>query len=217
MGALAEGTKNVTAIELTRRQEIKRSGEEAHPSGAANGMEKEIADIDARMKERSKEAQDERNAEDDVGVGGIRESRDNLGVKNSEQECRNGENEADERSRCADIEEGARGPDWGADENERSKSANKCGSGNEKRIAGANMVMTTSEKMAELMCQEDRHECQGEREAAQEASRMAIEEREGANKLIDRDGLIVRVGGGKLCAGSEASAQREKKQHEGEN
>jgi hypothetical protein len=53
------------------------------------------------------------------------------------------------------------------------------------------MVMTTSEKMAELMRQKDRHECQGEWETAQEASRMAIEEREGANKLIDRDGLIV--------------------------
>jgi hypothetical protein len=191
MGTGTERTKNVTAIELTRRQEIKRSGEEPHPSGAAYRMEEEIADIDARMKERSKEAQDERNAEDDIGMGGIRKSGDNFGVENSIQECGNGEYEADERPRCADIEEGARGPDWGADENERSKSTDQCGSGNEKRIAGPNMVMTTSEKMAKLMRQKDRHECQGEREAAQEASRMAIEEREGANKLINRDGLIV--------------------------
>ncbi len=124
-------------------------------------------------------------------MSGVRKSRDNFGVKNSIQECGNGENEADEWSRCADIEEGARGADWRADENERSKSADQCRSGNEKRIAGANMVMTTSEKMAELMRQKDRHQCQGEREAAQQASRMAIEEREGANKLIDRDGLIV--------------------------
>ena len=191
MGTGVEGAKNVTAIELTRRKEIERSGEEPHPSGAANGMEEETSGVDAGMKDCCKEAQDERNAEDDVRVGGIRKSGDNFGVKNSIQECGNRENEADERPRCADIEEGARGPDWGADENERSKSANKCGSGNEKRIAGANMVMTTSEKMAELMRQEDRHECQGEREAAKEASRMAIEEREGADKLIDRDGLIV--------------------------
>jgi hypothetical protein len=33
---------------------------------------------------------------------------------------------------------------------------------------------------------------------------MAIEERKGANELIDRYGLIVRVGGGKLRAGGEA-------------
>lgn len=191
MGERAEGAKNVTAIELTRRQEIERSGEEPHPSRTAYGMQEEIADVNAGMKERSKEAQDERNAEDDVGVSGVRKSRDNFGVKNSIQECGNGENEADERARCANVEEGASGPDGGADENERSKSADQCGGGNEKRIAGANVVMAASEKMAELMRQEDRHECQGEREAAQEASRMAIEEREGANKLIDRDSLIV--------------------------
>ena len=45
---------------------------------------------------------------------------------------------------------------------------------------------------------------------------MAIEERKGANELIERDGLIVRVGGGKLRAGGEASAEREKKQRDGE-
>jgi len=191
MGARTEGTKNVTAIELTRGQEIERSGEEPDPSGAAYRMEEETSGVDAGMKDCCKETQDERNAEDDVGVSGVRKSRDNFGVKNSIQECGNSENEADERARRADIEQGARGPDWGADEDERSKSANKCGSGNEKRITGANMVMAASEKMAQLMRQEDRHECQGEREAAQEASRMAIEEREGANKLIDRDGLIV--------------------------
>jgi hypothetical protein len=211
MGARAEGTKNVAAIELTRRQEIERSGEEPDPSGAAYGMEEETSGVDAGMKDCCKEAQDERNAKNDVGVSGVRKSGNNFGVKNSIQECGNGENEADERARCADIEEGARGPDWGADENERSKSANQRGSWNEERVAGANVVMAASEKMAELMCQEDRHERQGEREAAQEASRMAIEERKGANKLIDRDGLIVRIGGGKLRAGGEASAQREKK------
>jgi hypothetical protein len=67
------------------------------------------------------------------------------------------------------------------------------------------MVMAAGEEMTKFMRQKNRHERQGEREAAQERSRMAIEERKGANELIDRDGLIVRVGGGKLRAGGEAS------------
>jgi hypothetical protein len=126
-------------------------------------------------------------------------------MESSINECRNGENEADKRTRCADIEEGACRTDRGSDENECSKGSDESGSGDEERIAGANMVMAAGEEMTKFMRQKNRHERQGEREAAQERSRMAIEERKGANELIDRDGLIVRVGGGKLRAGGEAS------------
>ncbi len=155
MSARTQRTQNVAAIELTGRQEIERSSEEPDPSGAAYRVEKEIADVDAGMKDRGKEVQDEGNAEDDVGVSGIRESWNNFGVENSKDERGNGENEADERAGCADIEEGARSPNGGSNENECAKSANQCGSGNEEWVAGANMVMAAGEKMAEFMRQKD--------------------------------------------------------------
>jgi hypothetical protein len=151
MGARTEGTKNVAAIELARRQEIERSREEPDPGGAADGMEKETAGVDTGMNDGCEEAQDERNAEDDLGVSGIRESGNNLGMEDSINECRNGENEADKRARRADIEEGACGTDRGSDENECAKSADERRSGDEEGVAGANMVMAAGEEMTKFM------------------------------------------------------------------
>jgi hypothetical protein len=98
MGACAEGTKNVAAIQLTRRKEIERSSEKSDPGGAAHGMEEKIARGDTRMKDGGKEAEDQRNSEDDIGASGIRESGDNLGMEDSIDERRNSENKAHERS-----------------------------------------------------------------------------------------------------------------------
>jgi hypothetical protein len=66
MGARTEGAKNVAAIELACRQEIEGSREEPDPGGAADRMEEEAAGVDTGMKDGCEEAQDERNAEDDL-------------------------------------------------------------------------------------------------------------------------------------------------------
>jgi hypothetical protein len=47
MSALAEGAKNVAAIELRGRKKIEGGSEQSDPSGAANGMKQQIADADA--------------------------------------------------------------------------------------------------------------------------------------------------------------------------
>jgi hypothetical protein len=216
MSAPTKGTKNVTAIELARGQEIERGCEEPDPGGAADRVEEEVACVDAGMKDGCEEAQDKRNAEDDLGMSGIRESRNNSGVKNSIKERGNGQEEADERARRANVEQGARGANRGSDEDKGAKSADERGSRYEERVAGANVVMAASEEMAKLMRQKNCHERQGEWEAAQKGGGMAIEKCKGANELIDRDGLIVCVGGGKLRASGKASTQREKKERDGE-
>ena len=97
MGTRAEGTKNVTAIQLTRRKKIERSREKSDPGGAAHGMEEKLARGDARMKNGGEEAEDQWNSEDDVGVSGIRESGDDLGMEDSIDERGNGKNKAHKR------------------------------------------------------------------------------------------------------------------------
>ena len=158
MSARTQRTKDVAAIELARGQEIQRSGEEPDPGGAAYGMEKEIDGVYAGMKDGRKEMQEQWNAEDDVGMGGVRESGNNLGVENSVNQCGNGENEADQRARRADIEQGASGTDRRANKDKRAKGADESGSGNKEGVAGADMVMAAGEEMAKFMRQENRHE-----------------------------------------------------------
>ena len=216
MGARAEGTKNVAAIQLTRRKEIQRSGEKSDPGGAANGMKEKIADGNAWMKYRCEETEDQWNSEDDVGAGGIRESGDKLGVEDSIDERGNGEKKAYERARRADVEQGTGGADGRADQDECTESANERGSGDEERVARANVMMAAGKKMAEFVRQKNEEESEREGEAAQEGGRMAIEERQGANKFIDRDGLVLVIGNGKLSAGGETGTEGKQKEHNGE-
>jgi hypothetical protein len=75
--------------------------------------------------------------------------------------------------------------------------------------------MAAGKKMTKFMRQKNEEKSQREGEAAKEGGRMAIEERQGTNKFIDRDGLVVVVGSGKLSAGSEASTEGKEKQHNG--
>ena len=46
---------------------------------------------------------------------------------------------------------------------------------------------------------------------------MSVEESEGAEEFVERCGLIVSVGDGKLRASGQAGAEREKKERDGED
>jgi len=127
----------------------------------------------------------------------------------------NRQNETYERTRSSDVKECASGANRGTNKNERSKSAHERRKGNEKRVAGANVMMTTGKEMAELMREQDGEQSEGERQAGGKSWWVFVKKGEGAQKLIERNGLILRVGEGELGAGNEAGAKSEEKKNTG--
>jgi hypothetical protein len=67
-------------------------------------------------------------------------------------------------------------------------------------------MMAAGEKMAELMGQENGQESGREGKAGKKGYGIFVEQRESAEEFVERDGLIVSIGGGELRAGGEAGA-----------
>jgi len=76
-------------------------------------------------------------------------------------------------------------------------------------------MMTAGKEMAELMREQDGEQSEGERQAGGKSWWVFVKKGEGAQKLIERNGLILRVGEGELGAGNEAGAKSEEKENAG--
>ena len=77
-----------------------------------------------------------------------------------------------------------------------------------------NVVMSTGEKMRQLVGEQDREQGQRKRQTADQRGRLAVQEREGMKEFVEGKRLTVCVSNGELCAGYQASAQRKQKQRE---
>jgi len=141
-------------------------------------------------------------------VGGVGEAGNELGMEDAVEEGGNGEDEAGKRAGSADIKQGTFGEDGGANQDEGAEGAVQVGKGNEKRIGGANMVITAGEEMAEFMGEENEEKSKCEREASGEAEGVLVKESKGAEKFIGGERLVLSVGGGELGSGNEAGAER---------
>jgi len=104
MKACIEGAKDVAAIELTCGEEVEGGSEKSDPGSAADGVEQEGIRGRAWTKDGSEKTQQKRSAENDLGVGKVRDAGDDFGVEKAEDEGGNGENESHERAGSADIE-----------------------------------------------------------------------------------------------------------------
>jgi hypothetical protein len=62
-------------------------------------------------------------------------------------------------------------------------------------------MMTAGEEMAELMGEQNDKQSESEGQARSEGRRMFIKKREGVEKLVERNSLILRVRESKLSAG----------------
>jgi len=153
--ARTDGAKDVATIELSGGEEVQRSGEKAHPGGAADRVEQEGVRGCAWTKDGSEKTQQERSAENDFGVGRVGDAGNDFGVEKAEDEGGNGENESHERAGGADIEEGAGGANGRAHEDKSAKGADEGGEGNEERIAGVNVVMPASEEVTQFVCEKN--------------------------------------------------------------
>ena len=88
-------------------------------------------------------------------------------MKNAVEKCRNCEDESDERSGGADVKEGARGANGRTQKNKRAEGSDERRERNEKRIAGANVMMTAGEKMAQFVSEKNRKERSGKGQAGE--------------------------------------------------
>lgn len=167
------------------------------------------------MKHTSEKAQQERRAENHLRVRRISEAGNKLGVQHTVEERRDGKHESDERAGSTDVKQSAGGANGRTQKDERSESSDERRKRNEKRIAGMNMMVATSEKMAQLVGEKNGEKSGGEGQTGEKRGRTLIEKSERAEEFVERDGLILRVGGGELRARGKASTKSQKKQDDG--
>ena len=72
-------------------------------------------------------------------------------------------------------------------------------------------MMTTGEDMAEFMGEQNGEQSESEGQSGGEGHGMLVEKFEGVEEFVERNGLIVRIGDGKLSAGDQAGAKSKKK------
>lgn len=77
-------------------------------------------------------------------------------------------------------------------------------------------MMTTGEDVAEFMGEKNGEQSESEGQAGGQGRGVFVKQREGFDKLVKRDGLILRIGDGELRASDKASAKSEKKKNAGE-
>jgi hypothetical protein len=160
--------------------------------------------------------QEEWDAEDEIGVVVRGQAGNEAGMRNTKNQSGNCKKEADEGAGSADVEEGAVGANGRTDDDERTEGANGRREGNEERVAGANMMVTAGEEVAEFVSEKNDEESKSKRETRREGGGMAVKEREIADELVDGGFPIVSEGEGELRAGNEAGAESEKKKQNGE-
>jgi len=201
MDARAERAEDVAAVELRGGDEVERRGEESDPGGTADGMKKDVANRSVWVEERGESAEDQRSAEDGARVRGIGEAGYDFCVKHAEDERGDGDDEADDRAGCADVEEGAARPDRRANHDESAEGADQRRERDEERVGGMNVVMTAGEVVAEFVDEQDGQQSDGEGEASDERERMFVEKCQRIYEFVEIDGFIFGVGGGKVGTG----------------
>ena len=214
-----DGAENVAAIELSCREEVKCRGEKTDPGGAAYWGKQEEVRIDAGMKQGIEKAEKQGNAEDDGVLGRIEISDcgNDIGMKYAVDKGGNGKDKTDQRAGGADIEEGAGSANGRAHEDKGAKGADERGEGNEEGVAGVNVMVAASEEMAEFVGEKNGQESGREGETGEKTCGIFVEESEGAEKIVERHGLIVSIGGSELSTCGEAGAKRQEKERYGED
>jgi hypothetical protein len=213
----ADRTENVAAVELGGGKKIKRGGEETDPGRTADGVNQKGVRRNTRMEQCREQAEEEWNAENEIGLRSVGKIWDDFCVENAIGESGNRQNKTGEGAGSADIEESPRGANRGTDENESAEGTDERREGNEKRIGGTDAMITAGEEVAELVSEKNSEQSDGERDSRGEAGGMLVEKLKGADIFINGSGLIVGVSDGELSAGGEASAKSKKEEYAGDD
>lgn len=176
-------------------------------------MKKKCAGGNAGMQNGDEEAQKEWDAKGEVHILRVVQAGDNFGVQYTVDKRGNGKNKSDERARSADVKECAGRANRRTNQNECAESADERGERNEKRITGADVVMTTSEEVSEFVGEKNGEQSESERQTGGEGGRVLVKKPEGFDKLVQRNGLVLRIGDGELSASDEAGAKSEEEKN----
>ena len=175
MSVLADCADDVAAVQLRGRQKVERSGKKADPCCPSNGMKKKIRGIGAMVKDWREKLENQGSAEHDFVLGGDGKSGNELCVNNAVDERGNRDEEAHQRSGCANVKERTRIAYRGANKDEGTERADQRGEGNKERITGVNMMVAAREKMAQFVDQKNRQQRQGEGKAGGQGERVPID------------------------------------------
>ena len=105
MSVLANRTDDVAAVKLCGGKKVEGGRKKADPCCPPNGMKKKIRGIGAMVKEWREKLENQRSAEHDFVLGGNRKSGNELCVNNAVDERGDRDEEAHERSGCANVKE----------------------------------------------------------------------------------------------------------------
>ena len=122
-----------------------------------------------------------------------------------------GEQKSNNGAGSADVEERPAGADRRANQDERAESADQGRRRNKKRIARMDVVMPTGEVVSQLVREQDREECNRERQSGEKQARTMVRKGKHFEESIEGSRLIVSVGSGKMRAGKEGCEESKKK------
>src|SRR5712692_6376788 len=206
--------KNVAAIELAGGKEVERRGEQAGPGGTADGVQEKIAGRNAGAKKMFQDPLEQGVAKEQ-GCAGLHSGND-FRVPDADGQRGNCQDEADDRAGEANVKQRAPIANRRTNLDKGAKRADESRRGNEVRIAGLDSMIAAGEPVAELVGQENAEQGKRERDAGEKKARRRDNCAVEAEEVIEGNGLVVGVGGGKLRAGGERRQQRHHKERQGD-
>src|SRR5215469_15729805 len=169
VGAPAQRTQDVAAVQLRHGHEIQRSNKQSHPCGAADGRQEQRVGRNPPMKNRFEKVQQERRSINQFCVRRISKSGHQPSMHHAINERRDGEDETDDGSRGADVKQRTIGAHWRTNQDERAKRAGEVGKGNKKRIGGMEVMVAASKEMSQFMSQKDPEQRRRKRKSRQKS------------------------------------------------
>src|SRR5260370_36157945 len=121
---------------------------------------------------------------------GVVKGRNGLRVEQAVGERGDGQNKSHQRTGSAYVKERPSGANRRTNQNECAERADERRKGNKKRVAGADVMMAAGEKMAEFMREQNGEQGESKRKARREGCGRFAEEGEGAENLVERNGLL---------------------------
>src|SRR2546430_8284523 len=149
-------------------------------------MKQERAGGNAGMQPGRKETQRKRSAEGEVDVSRVVKAGNDSRMEGAVGKGGNRQKESHKRTGGAYVKQGPSGANRRTNQNKCAERAHQRREGNEKRIAGADVMITAGEEKGELMSQQNGEQGGGERQAGGGGRGRFFEEGEGGLKLVAR-------------------------------
>src|SRR2546423_2310845 len=137
-------------------------------------MKQERAGGNAGMQPGRKETQQKRSAEGQVDVSRVVKAGNDSRMECAVGQCGNRQKESHKRTGGAYVKQGPSGANRRTNQNKCAERAHQRREGNEKRIAGADVMITAGGEKAERIGQQEGEEREGSRNGRGQGRRIAV-------------------------------------------